>query len=198
MFHLKPKSVWTAFLFASPRRKHTLNFSAPPAPRPRSPPAPGPGQYDIVDFEGPSKHYISSAVFVSNTARCFRDKFHQEIPGPGKSIIIFKGFDSIYKKRGVLFLQLAIMIVYYEPERGSMQVDFCGWSGRAFCSLKHKAISGGHLGLKVCMPLRVLGLNPFFCGPNPNHDYVLLQCIFFQMNKDLWPLSSLFWACLTN
>ncbi|XP_077193737.1 O(6)-methylguanine-induced apoptosis 2 [Paroedura picta] len=64
-------------------RKHTLNFSAPPAPRPKSPPAPGPGQYEIVDFNGPSKHYISSAVFVSNTDRCFRDKFHQELPGPG-------------------------------------------------------------------------------------------------------------------
>ncbi|XP_015280338.1 PREDICTED: O(6)-methylguanine-induced apoptosis 2 [Gekko japonicus] len=64
-------------------RKHTLNFSAPPAPRSNPPPSPGPGQYEIVDFEGPSKHYISSAVFVSNTDRCFRDKFHQEIPGPG-------------------------------------------------------------------------------------------------------------------
>ncbi|XP_060114575.1 LOW QUALITY PROTEIN: O(6)-methylguanine-induced apoptosis 2 [Heteronotia binoei] len=64
-------------------RKHTLNFSASPAPRPKPPPSPGPGQYEIVDFEGPSKHYISSAVFVSNTDRCFRDKYHQEIPGPG-------------------------------------------------------------------------------------------------------------------
>ncbi|XP_054856058.1 O(6)-methylguanine-induced apoptosis 2 [Eublepharis macularius] len=64
-------------------RKHILNFSAPPVPRPKSPPSPGPGQYEIVDYEGPSKHYISSAVFVSNTDRCFRDKFHQEIPGPG-------------------------------------------------------------------------------------------------------------------
>nr|XP_056702411.1 O(6)-methylguanine-induced apoptosis 2 [Euleptes europaea] len=64
-------------------RKNILNFSAPPAHRPRTPPPPGPGQYEIVDYEGPSKHYISSAVFVSNTDRCFRDKFHQEIPGPG-------------------------------------------------------------------------------------------------------------------
>ncbi|XP_048357201.1 O(6)-methylguanine-induced apoptosis 2 isoform X2 [Sphaerodactylus townsendi] len=64
-------------------RKHTLNFSAPPTSRPRTPPSPGPGQYEIVDYKGPSKHYISSAAFVSNTDRCFRDKFHQEIPGPG-------------------------------------------------------------------------------------------------------------------
>ncbi|XP_061453107.1 O(6)-methylguanine-induced apoptosis 2 [Rhineura floridana] len=64
-------------------RKYGLNFSAPAAPRPKSPPSPGPGQYEIVDYDGPAKHYISSAVFVSNTGRWVGDKFHKDIPGPG-------------------------------------------------------------------------------------------------------------------
>ncbi|CAI5781623.1 Uncharacterized protein PODLI_1B000635 [Podarcis lilfordi] len=64
-------------------RKYGLNFSAPAAPRPKTPPAPGPGQYEIVDYESPSKHYISSAVFVSNTGRWAGDKSHEDIPGPG-------------------------------------------------------------------------------------------------------------------
>lgn len=73
---------------ASPRkfrgpRRYGLNFSAPPIPRPETPPSPGPGQYEIVDYKGPPKHYISSAVFVSNTSRWASDKFHKEIPGPG-------------------------------------------------------------------------------------------------------------------
>ncbi|XP_060131789.1 O(6)-methylguanine-induced apoptosis 2 isoform X1 [Zootoca vivipara] len=64
-------------------RKYGLNFSAPAAPRPKTPPAPGPGQYEIVDYESPTKHYISSAVFVSNTGRWAADKSHEDMPGPG-------------------------------------------------------------------------------------------------------------------
>ncbi|KAJ7304339.1 hypothetical protein JRQ81_011888 [Phrynocephalus forsythii] len=64
-------------------RKYGLNFSAPAVPPPKSPPPPGPGQYEIVDYDGPPKHYISSAVFVSSTGRSVGDKFHEEIPGPG-------------------------------------------------------------------------------------------------------------------
>ncbi|KAM6428258.1 O(6)-methylguanine-induced apoptosis 2 isoform 1-T1 [Liasis olivaceus] len=64
-------------------RKCILNFSAPAIPPPPNPPSPGPGQYDIVDYSGPPKHYISSAVFVSNTSRWTGDTFHQVTPGPG-------------------------------------------------------------------------------------------------------------------
>ncbi|KAK9394763.1 O6-methylguanine-induced apoptosis 2 [Crotalus adamanteus] len=64
-------------------RKCILNFSVPAVPPPQNPPLPGPGQYDIVDYSGPPKHYISSAVFVSNTRRWTGDKLHQGIPGPG-------------------------------------------------------------------------------------------------------------------
>ncbi|PVD23430.1 hypothetical protein C0Q70_16699 [Pomacea canaliculata] len=50
-------------------RKHYLCISAPAMPLPEVPPAPGPGAYDVVDYEGPAKHYMSSAAFVSNTSR---------------------------------------------------------------------------------------------------------------------------------
>ncbi|XP_041624279.1 O(6)-methylguanine-induced apoptosis 2 isoform X3 [Vulpes lagopus] len=46
-----------------------LTFSAQPLPLPPKPPLPGPGQYEIVDYEGPPRHFISSASFVSNTGR---------------------------------------------------------------------------------------------------------------------------------
>ncbi|XP_053867872.1 O(6)-methylguanine-induced apoptosis 2 [Malaclemys terrapin pileata] len=64
-------------------RKQNLNFSAPAIPPAKNPPLPGPGQYEIVDYQGPPKHYISSAVFVSNTGRWRGDTSQQGIPGPG-------------------------------------------------------------------------------------------------------------------
>ncbi|ETE65884.1 hypothetical protein L345_08338, partial [Ophiophagus hannah] len=71
-------------------RKCILNFSAPAVPPPQDPPLPGPGQYDIVDYTAPSKHYISSAVFVSNTKRWTGEKLHKGIPGPGENITVIK------------------------------------------------------------------------------------------------------------
>nr|XP_033811465.1 O(6)-methylguanine-induced apoptosis 2 isoform X2 [Geotrypetes seraphini] len=64
-------------------RKHYLCISAPAMPVPKSPDFPGPGQYEIVDFEGQPKNYISSAVFVSNTSRWTGDISGKDLPGPG-------------------------------------------------------------------------------------------------------------------
>uniref|UniRef100_K7GBM1 Sperm tail PG-rich repeat containing 1 n=1 Tax=Pelodiscus sinensis TaxID=13735 RepID=K7GBM1_PELSI len=64
-------------------RKQNLNFSAAAVPPPKNPPLPGPGQYEIVDYEGPPKHYISSAVFVSSTGRWTGNTSRQGLPGPG-------------------------------------------------------------------------------------------------------------------
>ncbi|KAM4701587.1 O(6)-methylguanine-induced apoptosis 2 [Discoglossus pictus] len=64
-------------------RKHYLCFSAPAVPLPKSSSPPGPGHYEIVDYKGPPKHYISTAVFVSNTSRWSGDISGQDIPGPG-------------------------------------------------------------------------------------------------------------------
>ncbi|MEE6484955.1 hypothetical protein FKM82_014113 [Ascaphus truei] len=65
------------------QRKHYLCISAPAVPVPQAPAMPGPGQYEIVDYKGPPKHYISSAPFVSNTSRWTGDVSGVELPGPG-------------------------------------------------------------------------------------------------------------------
>ncbi|XP_031234925.1 O(6)-methylguanine-induced apoptosis 2 [Mastomys coucha] len=59
-----------------------LNFSAHPLPLPPKPSLPGPGQYDIVNYEGPPKHFISSASFVSNTSRWPMMSTKPNFPGP--------------------------------------------------------------------------------------------------------------------
>ncbi|KAG8451461.1 hypothetical protein GDO86_003604 [Hymenochirus boettgeri] len=64
-------------------RKHYLSFSAPAMPVAKTPPVPGPGHYEIVDYQDPPKHYISSAVFVSNTSRWAGEVSDKIIPGPG-------------------------------------------------------------------------------------------------------------------
>ncbi|XP_074074220.1 O(6)-methylguanine-induced apoptosis 2 isoform X2 [Macrotis lagotis] len=64
-------------------KKYALTFSAFPLPPLPKPSIPGPGQYDIVNYEGPSKHYISSATFVSNTCRWSVNANQIGLPGPG-------------------------------------------------------------------------------------------------------------------
>ncbi|KAM8977352.1 O(6)-methylguanine-induced apoptosis 2 [Pelodytes ibericus] len=75
-------------------RKHYLCFSAPAVPILKSPPVPGPGQYEIVDYEGPPKHYISSAAFVSNTSRWTGNILGKGFPGPGSYQPAFPGKQS--------------------------------------------------------------------------------------------------------
>ncbi|XP_031441775.1 O(6)-methylguanine-induced apoptosis 2 isoform X2 [Clupea harengus] len=64
-------------------RRHYLGLSAPALKPPENPPLPGPGQYEIVDYAGPPKHFMSSAVFVSGTSRWVQDPRGQDAPGPG-------------------------------------------------------------------------------------------------------------------
>ncbi|KAM6174103.1 O(6)-methylguanine-induced apoptosis 2 [Erethizon dorsatum] len=59
-----------------------LKFSAQPLLLPPKPPLPGPGQYEIVDYAGPTKHFISSASFVSNTSRWIMVPSQPGFPGP--------------------------------------------------------------------------------------------------------------------
>ncbi|XP_058574603.1 O(6)-methylguanine-induced apoptosis 2 isoform X2 [Neofelis nebulosa] len=63
-------------------RNPLLNFSAQPSPLPPKPPLPGPGQYEIVDYEGPPRHFTSSASFVSNTSRWTAAPSQPGLPGP--------------------------------------------------------------------------------------------------------------------
>ncbi|XP_008060355.1 O(6)-methylguanine-induced apoptosis 2 [Carlito syrichta] len=71
-----------------------LNFSAQPLPLPPKPPLPGPGQYEIVDYTGPPKHFISSASFVSNTSRWTVVSAQPGLPGPATYKPEFPGKQS--------------------------------------------------------------------------------------------------------
>lgn len=64
--------------------KHYLCISAPAMPLPPLEPMPGPGHYNVVDYEGPPKHYMSSSAFVSTTSRWSGGAPGEEdVPGPG-------------------------------------------------------------------------------------------------------------------
>jgi hypothetical protein len=53
-------------------------------PLPNMPPSPGPGSYEVVNYDGTPKHYMSSAAFVSTTSRWTGDLSNPaEQPGPG-------------------------------------------------------------------------------------------------------------------
>jgi len=69
------------------RKKHYLCLSAPAMPVPVAPVAPGPGAYDLRDYEGPSKHYMSSSVFVSSSSRWHDLVADKTIPGPGNFVV---------------------------------------------------------------------------------------------------------------
>ncbi|XP_059206704.1 O(6)-methylguanine-induced apoptosis 2 isoform X2 [Centropristis striata] len=60
-----------------------LTISAPPLIVPKDPPLPGPGQYDIADYNGLSKHPMPSAAFASRTERIHRNSRADVNPGPG-------------------------------------------------------------------------------------------------------------------
>ena len=54
---------------------------------PEAPTLPGPGAYDLVNYQGPGKHYMSGSVFVSNTSRWNSEVQGVENPGPGMYLI---------------------------------------------------------------------------------------------------------------
>ncbi|PIK42038.1 putative O(6)-methylguanine-induced apoptosis 2 [Apostichopus japonicus] len=63
-------------------RKHYLCISAPAMPLPPPLPEPGPGSYELVDYRGPPKHYMSSSAFVSTSSRWQGDVKFETDPGP--------------------------------------------------------------------------------------------------------------------
>jgi hypothetical protein len=75
-------------LFWFDRRKHYLCISAPAMPLPDTPPQPGPGTYETVNYDGQPKHYMSSAAFVSTTSRWTGTGREGELPGPCKLLEI--------------------------------------------------------------------------------------------------------------
>ncbi|XP_038057463.1 O(6)-methylguanine-induced apoptosis 2-like [Patiria miniata] len=63
-------------------RKHYLCISAPAMPLPPPLPEPGPGSYELVNYKGAPKHYMSGAVFVSTTSR-WTGNLHRTSDNPG-------------------------------------------------------------------------------------------------------------------
>ncbi|XP_023266143.1 O(6)-methylguanine-induced apoptosis 2 isoform X2 [Seriola lalandi dorsalis] len=60
-----------------------LAISAPPLIAPKDPPMPGPGQYDIGNYDGASKHPMLTAAFASRTKRLPEHSGADMKPGPG-------------------------------------------------------------------------------------------------------------------
>ncbi|XP_047186021.1 O(6)-methylguanine-induced apoptosis 2 [Scophthalmus maximus] len=60
-----------------------LAISEPPLIVPKDPPLPGPGQYDIGNCNGTSKHPMPTAAFASRTERLPRNSQSDMRPGPG-------------------------------------------------------------------------------------------------------------------
>ena len=86
-----------------PFRKHCLTMSAPAMPMPPDPPSPGPGSYQIVDYKGPSKKFMSRKLvkFLRVLAQVLRLRIlfwpitvrylNQEVPvGSVKRIQIYR------------------------------------------------------------------------------------------------------------
>ncbi|XP_070702946.1 O(6)-methylguanine-induced apoptosis 2 [Pempheris klunzingeri] len=64
-------------------RGYYLAISAPPLIVPKDPPLPGPGQYDIGDYNCLSKHPMPTAAFASRTERIPQKSQGDMNPGPG-------------------------------------------------------------------------------------------------------------------
>ncbi|XP_797702.1 O(6)-methylguanine-induced apoptosis 2 [Strongylocentrotus purpuratus] len=63
-------------------KKHYLCISAPAMPLPPPLPDPGPGSYELVNYKGPAKHYMSGSVFVSSSSRWNGETQNTDFPGP--------------------------------------------------------------------------------------------------------------------
>ncbi|XP_059899193.1 O(6)-methylguanine-induced apoptosis 2 [Gadus macrocephalus] len=65
-------------------RRKVLVMATPARLVPKGPAYPGPGQYDLVDYEGPATHPGSTAAFLSETRRSPQGgRAPQAGPGPG-------------------------------------------------------------------------------------------------------------------
>jgi len=68
-------------------------------PLPPPLPEPGPGSYELVNYKGPAKHYMSGAAFVSTTSRWTGNmQKTAENPGPAtyRPEAVSKGQSFLY------------------------------------------------------------------------------------------------------
>ncbi|KAI4902967.1 hypothetical protein NFI96_012725 [Prochilodus magdalenae] len=98
-------------------RRHYLGISAPALIPPKDPPLPGPGQYDIVNYDGPPKHLMASAAFVSGTSRWTQATRGEGVPGPGRRMAyrrcVFSGQDGwcVGPHRPSLWMQIGASLL---------------------------------------------------------------------------------------
>ncbi|XP_044028893.1 O(6)-methylguanine-induced apoptosis 2 isoform X2 [Siniperca chuatsi] len=64
-------------------RGYYLAISAPPLIVPKDPPLPGPGHYNIRDYNGLPKHLMPTAAFASRTERILQNSQSNVRSGPG-------------------------------------------------------------------------------------------------------------------
>uniref|UniRef100_A0A8C4L5U9 Sperm tail PG-rich repeat containing 1 n=1 Tax=Equus asinus asinus TaxID=83772 RepID=A0A8C4L5U9_EQUAS len=109
-----------------------LNFSAQPLPLPPKPPLPGPGQYEIVDYTGPPKHFISSASFVSNTSRWTAVPSQPGLPGPGQRIVLNDCKSQIWNCLSFLGHQIPLIYRLFAKQFTGVRVDLEDFSAYPF------------------------------------------------------------------
>ncbi|KAM9109651.1 O(6)-methylguanine-induced apoptosis 2 isoform 2-T2 [Megaptera novaeangliae] len=114
------------------RRNPILNFSAQPLPLPPKPPLPGPGQYEIVDYTGPPKHFISSASFVSNTSRWTVAPSQPGLPGPGQRIAFSDCKNQTWNCLSFLGHQIPLIYRLFAKQFTGVRVDLEDFSAYTF------------------------------------------------------------------
>ncbi len=76
-------------------------------------PTPGPGHYNLVNYEGEGKRYMSSSMFVSTTSRWNPAvEAEVEVPGPSKLL-----FESAEFENGTKCLRLGVAFIRYQHEK---------------------------------------------------------------------------------
>ncbi|XP_033278468.1 O(6)-methylguanine-induced apoptosis 2 isoform X4 [Orcinus orca] len=107
-------------------RNPILTFSAQPLPLPPKPPLPGPGQYEIVDYTGPPKHFVSSASFVSNTSRWTVAPSQPGLlgsPGPGQRIAFSDCKNQTWNCLSFLGHQIPLIYRLFAKQFTGVRVD---------------------------------------------------------------------------
>lgn len=98
------------------RRRYFPAISAPPVIIPKDPPLPGPGQYDVGDYKGPSRKALPTAAFASKTERLPLNSKADSGPGPGKGLLGCYFFEYVKDFRKYFFLpytkQTADCLIY--------------------------------------------------------------------------------------
>ena len=64
-------------------------IAAPAIALPPSPPPPGPGHYELVDYQGIPHKFVSSSMFVSSTSRWTGEQVDGDAYEPGPGVLLY-------------------------------------------------------------------------------------------------------------